>query len=236
MPSLFVPVVGSLSDVLANRPAPGRAGRLFVPTDDAFLFRDTGSAWQRIYRGLVCSDPPAVAALTWANQGGSVASTDAAGCLNLTVPASATTAVRGLLTSTPATPYTFTLGLSILMDMNGYYIAGLAQRQSGLDYWLIWGPGQTGNYNASSHTSANGNGSSVSTASPRQFGASCFLRVRNDGVNRTYSVSENGVDFYDCFTQGATTFMTTDQVGVFGNSINSRPINIRVFHWSLTQG
>jgi hypothetical protein len=41
------------SDVLANRPAAGYAGRLFIGTDNLIIYRDTGSAWVAISGGGV---------------------------------------------------------------------------------------------------------------------------------------------------------------------------------------
>ena len=41
------------SDTLANRPAAGYAGRLFIGTDNLIIYRDTGSAWVAISGGGV---------------------------------------------------------------------------------------------------------------------------------------------------------------------------------------
>lgn len=44
------------SETLANRPAPGIAGRIFFRTDSPYgIFRDTGSAWDQIGTGTVIS-------------------------------------------------------------------------------------------------------------------------------------------------------------------------------------
>lgn len=37
-----------LQDTKANRPAAGTADRLFLAIDEPFLYRDTGSAWERV--------------------------------------------------------------------------------------------------------------------------------------------------------------------------------------------
>jgi len=36
------------ADLDANKPAPGTAGRLYVATDTQVIYRDTGTAWQKV--------------------------------------------------------------------------------------------------------------------------------------------------------------------------------------------
>ncbi|UUZ93259.1 tail fiber protein [Paenibacillus sp. P25] len=46
-------VIALLADAMANRPKAGTAGRIFISTDTQEIYRDTGSAWQRLASGTL---------------------------------------------------------------------------------------------------------------------------------------------------------------------------------------
>jgi hypothetical protein len=61
-----------LSDVYANKPAPGVKGRLFLPTDGLFLEYDDGAAWHQYGPYKRLKAPPQTG-WSWVNQGNSTA-------------------------------------------------------------------------------------------------------------------------------------------------------------------
>lgn len=71
------------ADILANRPAPGVAGRLFVDTTNNVLQRDTGSAWVNIgpQQGVYILDKTTVTATYTTTGGGTLASVTVPGGL-----------------------------------------------------------------------------------------------------------------------------------------------------------
>lgn len=63
-----LPLLTSLTDTFANRPAAGVAGRMFLPSDGGFAFRDNGSSWDMWPFGLGPMNPNTADFTTWVNQ------------------------------------------------------------------------------------------------------------------------------------------------------------------------
>jgi hypothetical protein len=65
-----------------------------------------------------------------------------------------------------------------------------------------------------------------------------FLRVTDDGVNRTYLYSSNGKDFNTILTRTTTTFLTATQIGMMFYGVTSGAINSlhAVYHWDVYPG
>jgi hypothetical protein len=202
----------------AARPAAGTAGDLYLPDNGRALYRDTGAAWAPWGPLYPYTEPPAVASWSWVNQGSSVA-TDTQGGIYMTIPVSASENLRCLVRTPPATPYTVTAVLFGIGHAVATNSIGLVHRQSS-DGKITYFDARCGaggfptfavaNYNTATSFSAEPtNKSQVYLANP------LFFRMTDDGTNRIYSFSHDGVTWTVVYTVARLTFLTSgpDQIG-----------------------
>ena len=204
------------TDTLANRPAFGYAGRLFVSTDSGQIFEDTGSAWTLVADAGV--------------GGGTLSSV----CLNGNTTATGIVITAGGLSTNSLTDTALTAG-SILYAGSG----GLISQSNSTFFWDatnnrlgigINAPGAPLDIHATG-TNAQFNGTGSNNA---------YLQFQNAGVSKwrignTYSAGANTFDIYNnglantpisiSSTTSITTFSTTTnmsallqtQVGIYLN-------------------
>ncbi|MCA7901942.1 hypothetical protein LGM39_21460 [Burkholderia cepacia] len=55
-------------------------------------------------------------------------------------------------------------------------------------------------------------------------------RIRDDGTNRYYDVSPDGVTWVNMYSFSRTTFLTPDQVGFFADP-NGQAVGLSLFSW-----
>lgn len=101
------------ADILANRPAPGVPGRLFVDTTNNVLQRDTGSAWVNIgpQQGVYILDKTTVTATYTGTGGGTLASVTVPGGL-LGTSTMLHVRMGGFITNTSGSNRQYTIGVS----------------------------------------------------------------------------------------------------------------------------
>ena len=237
-------------DTYANRPAAGTPGRIFLPTDGAFIERDDGSSWTK-FGPIWPMTPPAPADFpTWLNQGTST-------CVNTFGPmyfcgAVSTSALwRAVLKTYPTPPFTVVMAfLPIIIPYNfsSYVELGLCIRDSTSGKMEVYGLGGSGNdmnirgYYFTSPTATSGT-SVTGWPSGQHFSESPLVWIKyvDDSTNRVISMSINGVTWTQLASNSRTSNLTPDQIGIavqaMGGYTSSAPYfsidsGISVLHWS----
>ena len=208
----------------ASLTAATRAGRLKFPTDGFSVLRDSGSALEP-WGPLFPLTTPDDSGFAWINQGG--ASTDTTkGGIFLSGPATAVYSLRIRKKSAPATPWTKTFCL-LAPQMNVRATAdvgncGVLFRESSsgkLHSFSFWprANGGSGYYSSTKWASATSFSAHYVTINnpppmPR------FVRIGDDGTNRTIELSEDGQHWTLFHSIGQTDFLTANEYGFFVNA------------------
>lgn len=208
----------------ASLPAPGTAGSVYFPTDGAVIYEDNGTIWQPFGPiQTVFTAPPAVGSLSWVNQATSTAITTHGGIYLSNTSVGGGENVSALVTSAPATPYTFTAFLRGMGGFSNYSMWGLCWRDSGSGSLVLFDCYTGCNLNArkmASPTSFNGDYFTIGTTSQISW-SGVWFRLEDDGVNRNFYYSNNGFDFVKVFNTARTDFITPNQIGIFVDCINA---------------
>lgn len=187
---------------------------------------------------------PVDAQFSWVNQGTASVNSADQGIL-LTAPAAAGIALRIRKKAAPATPYTVTVAIlptfGIQTNAGAYY--GMLFRQSSngkisafLLYQVPNGEMLSIKFDDPSTFNAiytpPGNPLQSSLNVPQNNIPLMWLRLADDGTNRSMSYSIDGYDFTTFHTIGRTDFITPDEVGFFTNSQNATTgSKIRLLSW-----
>jgi len=213
------------------RPAAGRGGALYLPTDAPALHRDDGAAWQHFGPLYRLVPPPANSGFSWVNQGGASVS-EAAGSITLTDPHHNNQNVRARVKAAPSTPYTIRAGFLPVIDPAAStnasdsgckfgvcvhdgtkFHAMEANMHSSTRAYLFHGHKYT---NATTNSAYN----SLNTYYPAQ-GPIIWLAIENDGSNIKGYFSFDGINWLEHFSESIS-FLTPTHVGfLMNNAINS---------------
>jgi hypothetical protein len=199
----------------ASRPAAGNAGNLFLPSDGHYIERDTGAAWASWGPIYPCVRPT-VASFAWENQGGATG-TDTNGGIFMSMSNPGALALRALVQTLPATPYTVTIGMKPQLMGLDYCGAGIALFESGSGKFAtlsIVG-------SASGMLLAGGRWTNATSAVANAFAVrfdqgNCmvWLRITDNGTNRLFYVSPDGYNWVQYFSETNTSHCTPDKVGI----------------------
>ncbi len=168
--------------------------------------------------------PPSIASFTWVNQGGATATNPSGSAIALIAPASGSFQIRALVISAPATPYIVDAYVMINLSGVNYQTAGLCFRNSSSGKLTLFyviassGAGGLNGFLGVDYCSSATVAVSNLTRPPmgtNQF--SGFLRIADDGTNRKYSISVDGLTFTQIYSEARTTNFTADQVGFYAN-------------------
>lgn len=227
-----------LQDTLANRPAAGTVGKIYIPSDAPLLYRDTGSAWEAFgpFNKLV---EPQLADFTWFNQGGATAVDTKGGILLSKTNQSSVDSVRGLVRSFSA-PYTvefgyFTLGRSVGSDFG---LAGpvLYDTVSGKLYMVRFGStdNQQTILTIQSFTNVTTSSGSVFSAVTynwiRGLGGLYWFKIQDDGTTRRFFVGVHNNLWEEVFNEANTVFFTPNRIGICLNAYSAN-INLHLLHY-----
>jgi hypothetical protein len=203
----------------ASRQAAAKAGRIFLPNDGFYIERDTGAAWAPWGPIYPMTPPPTLANWTWFNQDAATADETYGGiCL---VDSGAHANVRGLGRAVPSTPYVITAAI-LPRVLNGDYKAGVywADDAGKIITFCITAesPGQISiqKWNSVTAWSANYTYFSAYTC----YGL-FFLRMADDGTNRTCQYSHDGQHWETLHSIGRTDFLTATKVGICTRRANT---------------
>lgn len=221
----------------SSRPSAEKDGILYLPSDGLHLFRDTGAAWGA-WGPLWKFTPPVDGDFSWINEG-TATKTTGNGYITLSDTDAGGDNFRLRVKATPSTPFSVTIAFMAVGGGGGThsYSAGLAVRQSSDGKLIIAGRGYvTSNNHAmcqdfNSPTSFAANNYFITGAANTMFGFVSWLRYSDNGTNRTWSLSPDGITWVTVFSEGRTTFLTADQIGFFINAFDSNAA-ITLLHWA----
>lgn len=224
----------------ASLPGTGRAGDIYIPTDSFYdMLRHNGTSWDHFRFGKKLA-PPNNASFSWANQGIGSVSTSNGGIIGVTSPGTQGTLQVRYMTA-PATPYTLTVGFLAHYWQFNYSQAGIGWRDSsgklvtfGVAYngaWLL----QSQKWNSATSYSA----AYSSAAMPPMLvhGPLIWLRLTNNGTNRTMQLSSNGVTWSQFRTDASNDFLdavSTHYIHFYWGDISTYDVGITVLHWETT--
>lgn len=198
-------------------PAAGVAGRVHVSTA---LFREDGSGWSTFNPGIINPvTKPSLTGFSWFNQN-IATSVDgewgiAVACAQV---AGAAEHVRGYIKSAPATPYTITAQMELDIGSNQTPIhagCGLVfyENSSGkMILNMILSSAQKYYFDCRRMTDADNFSADTGALSAYPVKRPWF-RITDNGTNRIYEVSYDGVSWITLLTEGRTTFITADKIG-----------------------
>lgn len=223
-----------LADTYANRPSPGKEGRIFIPTDSRqqVIQRDNGATWDSYGPYQIYTAPPASGTLTWVNQGSTTVTDDTSILMLATNHATN----RHLLAKTMGSaPWTLRIACKGFGYPSSKY--GLMLRQSGTGELYGWGPiinsTQAPVLSAKYSAAATGGSNAPDFQATNALVDIVWLGLGWDGTNANCWFSEDGEHWVLMHQEDLTALMTPDQVGIFVEEVNGSTLDtyMRVFSW-----
>jgi hypothetical protein len=196
---------------------------------------------ERMPRGPGYGDPT-LQSFSWVNQGSTTETALSDGGLYLETPNASGNHLRLRVKSAPSTPWTLTARLipNVNLNLSGSPSYGLAFRESSSGKLHVIRM----QLNASDHnpalivdawTDADTFSGSDLTYAAYLLAAGGYFRIADDGTNRLFSYSLDGVNFQQIFSVARTTFLTANQIGYFVNDNGAGfPMGVTLLSW--TQG
>lgn len=204
------------------------AGNVYFPNNGVTLMRDTGAAfaeWAPLYPitipvfgSFTSYNSPSVANGTG---GGMYLSSTSTGSDNL----------RGLYITIPSAPFTIEVGFTLIMTDANYQMAGVFLNDGTKS--KVWGQyyvtsANIGGYEFSNNTTTGSNYGAANGHLP----TTAFIRFEDDNTNWKYSVSPDGQNWTQLYSETRNTYLTATRIGVAVNhNVASGGTAMRVFHW-----
>ena len=203
----------------SDLPAAETEGRLYLPSDGASIYRDTGAAWERWGGMWKFTEPaaPTTDTFTWINQTG-ITVTKSKGILHFTN--STTDTKLGIMyKDAPSTPYTIDAVITSSIGNNANSEVGICfvESASGKIHGLTIGIADGGSIYSRKWTDYQTFSAAYATQTYRVYTyiPFMFLRIVDDATNRLTYWSMDGVNYKLVNTIGRTDFLTADKVGFF---------------------
>lgn len=218
----------------SSRPAAGTVGNVYYPSDGGPIWVDDGSDWACYVGGIGPFYTPVSTFTTWVNQSSALFRTTHNVAQIYWVNNGGIENVNCRVATIPATPWTYTLVFSVLAGPGNNGNFGLILRESSSGK-LQSGPGfnpqnsaPTVNYwNWSSPTAYNNN--LATDATYTQYTQLIMCRVRNDGTNYYFELSNDFINWtLNLTVPVASAYGAFDQAGYY--------INVSNLHSGETQG
>jgi len=222
------------ADVIADRQAAAKAGRLWIPTNGNRISRDTGAAWNSYGPIFKLTETPAVAAdFTWRNQGSTTA-VDQGGSIYIEVANVTTTSIHTLWKNAPgSTPYHIIACFRATGSLNtALYQFGLSFLEASSNkiylFGFRFGASVAGSPQifALHYTSDTGEGTAIYSSLASHWNTDTFwTRIGDDGTTLTFDLSLDGINWLNIASEArGAQFSATgfpDQVGFFGEARSS---------------
>lgn len=229
---------GTTSSLPAAASANNR--QIYLPTDGPIVQLSDGSNWHPYGMLSPLTKPPALASWTWVNQGSATATDSAAG-LYLQADKVVSDNRRLLVMSAPgSTPYTITAAfVGMICASNDGAIALIGRDSSSgkyvaLQYAFDSFTNQKMMLTLSTYNSPTSGNANVFFQKAYFAGSILWLRWNDDGTNRNYSVSVDGVNFVTIYSEARTTWVTADQIGWGVTPGTGFPANATLLSWKQT--
>lgn len=190
-----------------------------------------GSSWDHFLHGKLLITPPS---FSWVNQGAASVSTTNGGESLICASAGGAHQVRIRKRAAPSTPYTVTLAYLPTVKGINYSFCGALFRESSTGKLRTLHLGFNANpiievYNWTNETTPSAQLAvircDILISSPL-----VFWRIQDDGTNRKYHFSGDGINFVQIYTEGRTVDMTADEVGWFIDPYNQDQA-ATLIHW-----
>lgn len=231
------------SGVYASLPAFGHPGRRYICTDVDLVLEDNGSAWVPVHIGSEGGVPTTPPSSSWTTTtlGSATIAADRDGRLNTCPSAAGDNWRNEYRTLSPTSNYTFTVYLETALYSSNLSKAALILRNSGSGNFISFGhsydTGSFGGYGIQTIKYSNPttgiaiyNSQSVAQL---PFGLPKWLRVRDDGTNRFFEFSDNGLNWMLHYSVGRTDYITPDQIGWGTDNSSGQTITARLRSWSV---
>ena len=200
----------------ANRPIQGQSGRTYFAHDAGLMYFDDGNSWNPMGQIDYCTALKS-SDFTWQNQSGAT-STDFGSSILLYAPSNSNSQnVRFFYKNVPSTPYVITAKFIFAQGFSTVYGLAFGDGTKFINF-VVNTNGNAWNLNV-------GTWSNITTPNSSLFDQNFFdvndhlawLRVADDGTNRSFSISRDGVNFINIYSTSSATYLTTSRVGIFLN-------------------
>jgi len=232
-------------DTYANKPAAGVAGRLFLPTDGAFIEHDNGATWDK-FGPIWPMTPPPLADFTPSSTSSTLVENK--GTLVFTTNYGSTLALRSVWKAYPTPPFTVeTAHLPVFAVGSGTRIGmGLGIQDSVSGKIQLYGHDVMSTYpccmGGENFTAYNTYNSAV-TGWDGSYGLAplydtniIWIKYQDDGSHRIISFSGDGVSWMQMVSLSPTDYLTPDRIGFFmdadvgDNPFYMNPV-MSILHW-----
>jgi hypothetical protein len=217
------------------------AGALYYCDDCDAVYRSDGSVWTKIrvggQAGPPMADPPTTG---WSsiNLGTNTAGADKDSQIITAASGAGVSLNLRVRTLTPAINYSAVLNLEANYPpaaTTAFISAAAVLRDSVSGKFLLLGAGDYSSttgamiLRAASWSSATGTQTPLADLAIGVLAPPKWLRFRDDGTNRHYEYSYNGMDWSELWAEARTTFITADQIGfAVWNSATSQTLVARL--------
>lgn len=221
----------NLTNLAASRPAASQPGRLYLPTDESVILRDSGSAWHP-FGPIARLWNPNDQSWSWGNQGAATLTTrEFSQTILFTNPGSGS----GLLVrqkTPPTPPYTITALFQIMGTLSDFQNACLGFRNSSdnKEKWIrCWNAYGSTNVIYVSKAASWGTSGSSNPASSNipVFPLMLWLQIEDDNTNHFYRYSLDGINFLQVFTDGRTNHMSAPSHVFWGTEADGFSGNVK---------
>ncbi|TDK88805.1 hypothetical protein EUA02_25715 [Mycobacterium paragordonae] len=211
----------------SGTPTAGTKGRMYVSNDVGLIQRDNGTAWEYIWGGPLgyLTKPPS-SGWSWVNQGTATTATELGG-ERITAPSSTRNWRMRVRSLSPTSNYSARCYVEVAAKPTDAWFTGLVLRDTVTQSFITFGVGLVSSpagYNA--HLGVNRWASSTTFNSESWHQTSYllpggaipqWLGISDDGTNRYFQFSHNGVDWITAFSESRAAYFTPNQFG-FGAS------------------
>ena len=177
---------------------------------------------------------PIDANYSWVNQGTATETTQNGSITLIDGTNEANFNVHARVKAVPATPYHVIAAYTFYQGANANQLLGLGWRDSATGKMIIYGNFQLTVNQIVAFTCTNpttfGGGTPINQTG-FQFSGMFWLRIGDDGVNRTYDIGTDGQTWLNLLTEPTGTFLTADQVMFF---INGGKASMKLYSWQET--
>lgn len=228
------------SDTFANLDAVTlREGVVGFPSDGLTVLRH-GAAAKATWGPLSPLTRPVDADFAWINQGGATV-TDAGGGIHLHGPGGGPGGNARIRKQTaPATPYVITALMSPCLFFKDFHTYGLVFRQSSDGKLVTFDHTANGTLRQLRVTQWTNATTATAAVQPISLFTGFFpwMRIADNGTNRIYSVSADGQNWTQFYSEARTTHITADEVGFHVVAENSAVPNldaaVTLLSWKVT--
>jgi hypothetical protein len=182
---------------------------------------------------------PSAVSFSWRNQGAATETATGNGALFLVAPANGTDNIRGREITAPATPWTITTLMLPLLNGTNFVQCGMYAADNGTGRIITYlFPNNVANVlQVNQYTNATTFSSTALTlTNSGNRGPFLWMAITDDGTNRLYKWSADGLNFVTVLSETRTTWLATpDRVGYFCDSDNGTwAAQTTLISWSQT--